>query len=61
MSFKAGDRVKHPRGFGVVVSEFTHDWLGQPYQELDILLDSGKYVRVTEEYVSIAVEVEEEA
>lgn len=61
MSFKVGDRVKHPRGFGVVVEEFAHDWLGKPYQELDVLLDSGKYVRVTEEYVSSVVEAEEEA
>ena len=60
MSFKVGDRVQHPRGTGVVVEEFTHDWLGQPYQELDVRLDNGKFVRVTEEYVRSLVEVEEE-
>jgi hypothetical protein len=61
VSFKVGDRVKHPRGFGVVVQESTHDWLGKPYQELDVLLDSGKCLRVLEEYVSSVVEAEEEA
>jgi hypothetical protein len=53
--------VKHPRGVGVVVEVFDHDWLGETYQELDVRLESGKFVRVTEEYVRLVVDVEEEA
>ncbi len=59
--FEVGDRVSHPRGVGVVVEVFDHEWLGETYQELDVRLESGKFVRVTEEYVRLVVDVEEEA
>ena len=53
--------MSHPRGVGVVVEAFTHDWLGEEYQELDVRLDTGKCVRVTEDRLRLVVDVQVEA
>ena len=46
--FKKGDRVRLGDRTGTVLDEVTHDWLGEPFQVLDIRMDDldGVSIRI---------------
>lgn len=48
--FKKGDRVRLNDRTGTVLDEVTHDWLGEPFQVLDIRMDDldGISVRISD-------------
>jgi hypothetical protein len=62
--FKKGDRVSlGPNGYrpGVVIDQMTDDWLGEPFQILDIQIDGadGTSIRIPDTNVRLLEEVSE--
>lgn len=58
--FAKGDRVLVGGKFygraGTVIDEVTDEWLGEDFQELDIRLDAGGYIRIPDTNVELIEE-----
>jgi hypothetical protein len=62
--FKKGDRVSlGPNGYrpGVVIDQVTDEWLGEPFQILDIRIDGaeGTSIRIPDTNVQLLEEAPE--